>query len=247
MTLDVMRQFEDARHMTAVLRPFATVPSLLEFLDAESSSWEEKDAVYRALVRAVQTRARWAPAATAVLWCGLWPGLDALYRRQLRYFSGDYEELTSLIGLVFTTQLAEFNSPNVRRVAATLVRNTGRDVVRLRLRQRAVAPRTSPTTALSERPRVEALPAHDTVESSILGMPPGLSTASQVAYLQGWLRSSIGDDAVLFLAVAVLGADPQVIARQFRLSPTALRKRIQKIRTRLIRSWSQNTSQNGMY
>lgn len=237
MTLEMNQHFEEARHVAAALRPFATVASLLEFLDVESPNRDDKDAVYRALVHAVQTRARWAPFATAVLWCGLWPGLNALQARQRRYAAGDLDDLTSLIGLVFTAQLAQLDLREVRRVAATLVRNTGRDVARVRARQAA----TTVHPASSTEP-----PDPDTVVASTLDMPVGLSTASQVAYLQRWLRRIVGDDAGWFLAVEVFGVDPQVVARQLRVSPALLRKRIQRIRTQLQRSFSQNTIQNGM-
>jgi len=228
MTLEMNQHFEEARRLAPALMPFATVGSLLEFLGEKSSNWDDKDAVYRALVHAVQARVRWAPFATAVLWCGLWPGLDALHGRQWQYPTSDLEDLTSLIGLVFTAQLAQLDLREVRRVAATLVRNTARDVARARARRAATTVHPASITDP---------PDPDTVVASSLDMPVGLSTASQVAYLQRWLHRVVGDDAGWFLAVEVFGVDPQVVARQLRVSPALLRKRIQRIRTQLQSSF----------
>lgn len=73
------------------------------------------------------------------------------------------------------------------------------------------------------------------LESAIppLGIPVGLSKEAQVAAVHQWLLDAVGTDAPLFLAVVVLGEDPRQIAQQAGLSHAALRKRIQRIRTRL--------------
>lgn len=243
-TLEMNRQFEQARKAIPELRPFAMVTSLLEFLERESSNLEEKNTIYSALVRAVQARTPWAPLATSVLWCGMWFGLDAVYQRQRRYFANDPEELISLISVVFTTLVGDLDLQCVRRVAATLIRSTERDVVRARQRQRATEPGaqalrdppplagalTGPTEWV-ETP--DDVPDPSEISHSALGIPVGLSREAQAAAVHRWLFEAVGEDATLFLAVVVLGQDPRQIAQQAGLSHVALRKRIQRIRTRL--------------
>jgi DNA-directed RNA polymerase specialized sigma24 family protein len=242
------RQFEQAKNTTPVLQPFATVTSLLEFLERESASLEDKNTIYTALVRAVQARASWAPLAASALWCGMWSGLDAVYQRQRRYFAHDPEELISLISVVFTTLVGNLDLQCVRRVAATLIRSTEREVARARQRQRATEPGAEPLRDPSQlagslfgslagpMERVETpddVPDPSGINHSVLGIPVGLSKEAQAATIHRWLLEAVGDDATLFLAVVVLDQDPRQLARQAGLSHVALRKRIQRIRTRL--------------
>jgi DNA-directed RNA polymerase specialized sigma24 family protein len=254
-TLEMAQQFDHARRAAPELEPFATVTSLLAFLESRSSSHEDTNVLYRTMVHAVQARTAWAPLATSMLWCGLWPGLDAVSRRQRRYFVDEPEELSSLIGVVFTTQVAQLDLQHVRRVAATLTRSTEREVARARGRQRALwayaePPRVEPPddrpldcypngqvpVAVEQLPVLEDPPdTPDTPRTShsVLGILQGLSTESQVAAIYRWLYRAVGDDAGLFLAVAVFGENPEDLAAQLGLSHAALRKRIQRIRTRL--------------
>lgn len=262
-TLEMEQQFEQARVAIPELQRFGTVTSLLEFLGSEGSGsgLADKNAIYRALVHAVQGRTSWSPLATGVLWCGLWPGLDAVCRRQRRYFVDEPEELSSLIGVVFTTLVAELDLRRVQRVAATLIRSTGREVARARQRQLAiVAPAAPPRAEPPEETRPdgpatargeladpgEEVPDPLVTTISVLGIPVGLSTEAQAAAVHRWLLGVVGEDATWFLAVAVLGERPEQVAEQLGLSAAGLRKRIQRIRARLRRSWSQIASENGM-
>lgn len=256
-TLEMNLQFGHARTNTPELSMFPTAMSVLDFLIGEPERAEEKNALYATLVRAVQARTSWAPLATRILWCGLWPGLDAVYRRQLGYFLRDPEELISLISIEFTTLVIELDLRSVRRVAATLVRSTEREVGRARQRQLAIASRSEPlpakphdlpTDELYERPVAGTAAIGDSLvtNQNVLGISPGLSIGSQAADVHRWLRAEVGDDGDVFLAIAVLDEDPREVAKQHGLSHAALRKRIQRIRTRLGRSLSQLGPQIGI-
>jgi DNA-directed RNA polymerase specialized sigma24 family protein len=249
-TLEMNLQFDHARTNTPELSMFPTAVSVLEFLIGEPERAEEKNALYAALVRAVQARASWASLATSILWCGLWPGLDAVYRRQLGYFLRDPEELISLISIEFTALVNELDLHSVRRIAATLVRSTEREVGRARQRQLAIAARTEPLPAIPHDRSADGLQegaAGGTVATGdsfaanrdLLGISTGLSIGSQAADVHRWLRAEVGDDADIFLAIAVFDEDPREVAKQHGLSHAALRKRIQRIRTRLARTLSQ--------
>jgi DNA-directed RNA polymerase specialized sigma24 family protein len=255
-TLGTDQQFELARREVPALEPFVDVATLRAFVESGASA-EDKEAIYRALVRAVQARASWAPFASAVLWCGLWPGLQAVYRRQRRHFTPELEELSSLISVVFTTLVADMDLQAVRQVAATLVRSTGREISRVRRRQQQIPfasqppPLAPPELAfpddgVDDPEPPAAAPEPPSASRSVLGIPEGLSEEGQVAALYRWLYRAIGDDAALFLAVAVFEEDPEKVAAKFGLSVAALRKRLQRVRPQLEKSLSQNLAQSGL-
>jgi len=255
-TLGMEQQLQSARREVPELEPFVTVTSLRAFMASEVCA-EDKDAIYRVLVRDVQACTSWAPLARAVLWCGLWPGLHAVYRRQHRHFAQQPGELSSLISVVFTRLVAGLDLQAVRQVAATLVRSTEREIRRVRQRQQRIpsAPQSPPlappeltaTDGGGDAPEPAAVAVEPPSESrSVLGIPEGLSEEGQVAALYRWLHGAIGDDAALFLAVAVFEEDPEKVAAKLGLPAAALRKRLQRIRTRLERSLSQNLAQSGL-
>src|SRR4029079_446925 len=204
-TLQMNRQFEQARQAIPELQPFPTVMSLFEFLEPQDAKLEHKNAIYSQLVRAVQARAEWAPLAMSALWCGMWPGLDAVYQRQRRYFPHDPEELISLISVMFTTLIGTLDLQCVRRIPATLIRSTERDVVRARQRQRAIE--SSAEMQRDQPPRESVAetsgdgPDPAGIRHSTLGIPVGLSKESQVVAIHQWLLDAVGEDATLFLAV----------------------------------------------
>jgi DNA-directed RNA polymerase specialized sigma24 family protein len=80
----------------------------------------------------------------------------------------------------------------------------------------------------------------------VLGIPEGLSEEGQVAALYRWLHGAIGDDAALFLAVAVFEEEPKKVAAELGVSHALLRKRLQRIRARLEKSLSKNLAQSGL-
>ena len=71
---------------------------------------------------------------SGLLWLGLWPGLDAVYRRRQRNFRGQPEELIAELADVFTGIIERLDLEVVHRVAATLVRSTARDLIDRRRR-----------------------------------------------------------------------------------------------------------------
>jgi len=256
-TLGTDQQFELARREVPELEPFVDVATLRAFLERGVAHVEDQDAIYRALVRAVQARASWAPLASAELWCGLWPGLDAVYRRKWRPFAQEPEELASLISVVFTTLVADMDLQAVSQVAATLVRSTEREVERAWRRQQQISFASQPPPlappelplpgdGVDDPEPPAAAPEPPSAGRSLLGIPEGLSEEGQVAALYRWLHGAIGDDAALFLAVAVLEEDPEQVAAELGVSHAVLRKRLQKIRTRLEKSLSKNLAQSGL-
>src|SRR5262249_38879943 len=151
--------------------------------------------------------------------CGLWPGLDRVYGRRLRYFARDPHELTEAISVAFTALVGRIDLASVHRIAATLVRSTDRDV--MYERQRVLIELAADATG----PREVA--AWLTPAGGVPGgiHPTGLSFAGELAALRARLAPVIGADADLVLAVLVLDTDQREAAVLLGLSHDAARKR----------------------
>ena len=135
--LESARQFREARRAEQVLARFESATALVDHLTDDHGDLDEKDDILAVLVRAVQVRCAWAPAANAVLWCGMWPGLDRVYLRCLKYFQFDGAEATEAFSVAFATVVGGLKRERVRRVAATLARSTKREVLEERRRELA--------------------------------------------------------------------------------------------------------------
>ena len=101
---------------------------------------DEKDRLLGVLVTLVQRREH-HELVSGLLWLGLWPGLDAVYRRRQRNFRGQPEELIAELADAFTGIIERLDLEVVHRVAATLVRSTARDLIDRRRRVWADADR----------------------------------------------------------------------------------------------------------
>lgn len=209
-TLQAAKHFRDLRGSDPLLARFESGSALLAHFTHREEDLDGKDRLYAALVQAVQSRAPWARLAHALLWCGLWPGLDRVYRRRVWYFRTDPDELTEAISVAFTMLVGRLDVARVHRVAATLVRNTGREI-------------------MDERQRVQdelslLAPAPDAdVEA-----PAGRSLAGELAALREHLVPVIGADADLVLAVAVLDLDQHEAAKRLGIAHEVARKRFQR-------------------
>jgi DNA-directed RNA polymerase specialized sigma24 family protein len=226
-TLPAANQFQDLRRSEPALAPFDCAATLIAHLTRREGDLDRKDQIYAVLVRAVQARAPCSRLAHALLWCGLWPGLDRVYRRRLRYFARDPDELTEAISVAFTALVGRIDLASVHRIAATLVRSTDRDV--MYERQRVPIELAADATGLGEAPAWVAPAARE--PDGI--RPTGLSFAGELAALRARLAPVIGSDADLVLAVLVLDTDQREAAALLGLSHDAARKRLQRALRRL--------------
>lgn len=230
-TLRATRHFEAARAQHAVLAPYENPSVLISYLTSKDGSPDEKDAVYGALLEAVQRRDAWSETAMAILLCGLWPGLDSIYWRRQRHFRRQPEELVESISIAFTELVARLDLTRVRRVAATLVRSTDRDVLEQRRRDWADCHRQ---IAISEedkkRPELITPPRRE----SDLGLPVGLSPDNEMAALRAWLLPICGVDTDLLIAVVVLGVNQREAGVRIGLTHQATRKRCQRALDRVL-------------
>lgn len=227
-TLDAARKFNEAKQRKRALARFADAISLLEYLTSKTGDLDEKDAICAALIDLVQTRGPHADLAMALAWLGLWPALDAIFRRRLRHFRDAPEELVSEIATCFTSQVQRADLSRISRVAATLTRNTERDV------------REGRRAAWADEARRADLPEdHELAdpvpppELSELGLPSDLAPEAEVAAIRALLVPIVGDDADLVIGAAIYGDSQHELADQLGITHEAARKRFQRALARL--------------
>jgi DNA-directed RNA polymerase specialized sigma24 family protein len=217
--------FAELRDLVPLFARFDSGAASLNYFRGQGDL-DDKDRLYGALVRVAQGRGHLAPLAYTLLWCGLWPGLDRVYRCHLRGFATDPEELTEAISVAFTRLVGRLDLSRVHRVAATLVRSTHREITDERKRDaREVARTVGGSDAMA------ALLAGANQEAAKSPMP--LSFVGELADLRTRLATVVGADADLALAVLVLGYGQGEVATQLGLSHAAARKRLQRALPRI--------------
>lgn len=203
------------------LSRFVDPAALFDALHGGAATTDARNAVLAALVRTAQTGHE---AAVSVLLLALWPGLDGVHRRLAGHFRGDPETLVAELAGRTVYGIHALDLARVSRVAATLIMNTERDILReLKRRGRE---RPYPQDSADERPLRPP---------SCFGLPPGLDADVETARLVGLLEPMIGDDALLVIAIAVVGERQDVAAEALGLRPDAGRKRYQRAIQKLRR------------
>jgi hypothetical protein len=236
-TLQADQAFHEAQQRHPAFAGFGDPGALVAFLTSKQGDLDQKDRLLATLVTLVQRRDH-QELASALLWLGLWPGLDAAYRRRLKHFARRPDELVSDLADAFTALVERLNLDSVTRVAATLVRSTERDVMDGRKRVWAEAERMRSDHA---EPRVfdefvrgsnvEAVAADHWSEpraDSVLGLLPGCSVDDDVTTLRAWLEPVVGEDTELLIAVLVLEETQREAGERLGLSHEAARKRFQR-------------------
>lgn len=232
-TLAAHIQFAELRKRSAVLLRFNDVLGLIDHLtQRDGDLLDEKDHIYAALVEAVQAQAGNASLASTLLFLGLWPGLDAIYRQRLRSFPNDPGELVAQIAAQFTAAVHRLRVHHVKRTAATLVLNTGRLVVYRA--ERAAREKSS----CGEMPDEHILADHRDATDAGAG-------ERQIADLRARLTAIVGErDGDLLIATEVEDETQRAFARRLGLTEGMVRKRhqraLKKLRRRCptSRSWA---------
>lgn len=255
-SLQAEQAFQQARQHPALARfdqPFEVV----EYLASKGGDLDEKDRLLGVLVTLVQRREH-HELVSGLLWLGLWPGLDAVYRRRQRNFRGQPEELIAELADVFTSIIERLDLEVVHRVAATLVRSTARDLIDRRRRVWADADRIvyrdtfEPVRDQDDRiivashlDRLARAEWEASQAEAPLGLTQGLSFEDDVAELRVWLTEIIGVDAELLLAVLVLDETQREAGERLGLSHDAARKRFQRALGRLREHLATSLSHSG--
>jgi len=220
------KNFHKLRRRYQELVRFDDPAELKEYLNFNGGDLDEKDGIYSVLIQEVQKRSAESELSTSLLWLGLWPGLAAVYRRQLKYFARQPECLVSDIGYHFTTTIHRANLSRINRVAATLVRNVERDIIaskrkRWKYETRKKESKQNNYTQIASQHRAPAEPTK-------LDLTPGLSTPGQVAEIEKQLGGIVGSDASLVVAAAVCGNSHRELSEQLGITHEATRKRYQR-------------------
>ena len=211
-TLSFQRRFEAIRRSAPALSPFRDPPAVLEALRCNAVISDRKNRILAALVRAAQDDGPTADCALTLMLLALWPGLDAIRRRLIWRQITNPDELAADILARTTETIRGLDLGRVDRIAATVLRNVERDLIRARRRE---ANRQSDVCDLSPE-RIAA--DHD---------PP------DYAGLKAELQRVIGPDAALLLRIAVEGFSRSEVATELGLSEATVRKRYQRASQRL--------------
>lgn len=210
-------RFEAMRDAEPDLRRFRDPAALLDHQQVGDADAEARNAVLAALVRLAGRPGPRGEAALVLLILALWPGLDALRCRLRNRFRGEGERIDGDLPAMLALGIRRLDLARVRRIAATLLRNVERDLVRLVTREQAdrrlFADRADAALDLPD-PRAECGPDRD-------------------AILRGDLGRVLGRDAGLVADIALDGLDQREAAARAGVSHEAGRKRYQRALARL--------------
>ncbi|KUF08939.1 sigma-70 family RNA polymerase sigma factor [Pseudoponticoccus marisrubri] len=215
-TLGFQRSFDALRCAHGSIARFPDRAALLEALHRGPDSPAGKNRILRALIAAAQDDDGASDCAVTVLLLALWPGLDAIRRRAVARRIAPVDEIVSDILARTTEAIRSLDLERVTWIAATVLRNVERDIIRAR---KSDAEREGFATAIDP----DVVPALD-------GQP---ERALQRARLVDDMRQFIGRDADLVSCVAVEGFSQAETADRLGLTEAAARKRYQRATRRL--------------
>jgi RNA polymerase sigma-70 factor (ECF subfamily) len=225
---DAVRSFQELQARSSALSRFQSPVAAAAFLAHEGSDLPQKDRILRGLVQEVHDKGPARRIAHVLLLLGLWPGLDAVFRRRRRLFRRDVQDLETEIVDQFTAQVERIRLRQVTCLAATLVLNTEREIVDARIRERSLAARCEAVT-----PEAIAAPApEDSPPASAFGLPSDQSDAEDVAALRRWLEPVVGRDVDLVVDAVFHGKSRLELAAALGISHAAARKRLERALSR---------------
>jgi RNA polymerase sigma-70 factor (ECF subfamily) len=211
-TLHFQRNFDAINRTTKPIAQFRDPAAVLDVLHREGSTPDQKNLILAALVRIAQsTDAVVADCALTLMLLALWPGLDAIRRRSIWRKLGTRDEIMSDILARTTETIRGLDLDRVNRIAATVLRNVERDMIRARQRE-------------TEREST----ASDIEPDDVPAGQDWRQPAAEDALLQDDLRKLIGTDALLVIRVAIEGFSQAEVANKLGLSEDAARKRYQR-------------------
>ncbi|MEC3862376.1 sigma-70 family RNA polymerase sigma factor [Mesobacterium sp. TK19101] len=214
-TLSFQRNFEALRCINEPLAHFADPAALLDTLQVGSRGPDEKNRILVALVRAAQSGDEAADCALTLMLLALWPGLDAVRRRSTWRKIGTGDEVASEIPARASEAIRCLDLQRVNWIAATILRNIERDLIRTRQRE--------------DRHQNQLTDA-DPDEIPSDGEAPANASP---ALLHRDLVRIVGKDSDLVIRVAVDGFSQAEVATELGLSEAATRKRYQRATQRL--------------
>ncbi len=215
-TLNFQRGFSTAGNRHSGLTGFADPAALLDYLHRSDGSPDHKNLLLGGLIRSAKANDRAGDCALTLMLLALWPGLDGVFRRSRARRLGHTDEIASEILARATAAIRELDLDCVNWIAATILKNVERDVLRAHNRE---------TCRQSVQDEFDA----DLHGGSFLVEDPELDPQQLLAEL----TCLIGIDADLVIRVVVDGYTQTEAGQQLGLSEPAARKRFQRALKRL--------------
>lgn len=210
-TIGFQRGFDAIRLSHAALTPYRDPAAALDALHCNTGNAVKKNRILAALIQAAQANDPTADTALTVLLLALWPGLDAIRRRSIWRKLGALDEITSDVLARTIEAVRRLDLGRVNRVAATVLLNVERDMIRARNREIARA-------NLSSGTEPDELTADD------IGPQP----LAEDAAFPNDLHKLLGADALLVIRVAIEGYSQIEAGAELGLTEAAARKRYQR-------------------
>lgn len=210
-TFSFQRGFDAIRRSQAPLKPYRDPASLLDALHRKTGDVDVKNRILVALIEAAQADDPSADTALTLLLQALWPGLDAIRRRSIWRKLGALDEIASDVLARTVDVLRSLDLGRVNWVAATVLRNVERDMIRARNRE-------------AGRAKLGSDIAPDEVSAHELG----LQSLPEDAALPAHLHKLLGADALLVIRVAIEGYSQVEAGVELGLTEAAARKRYQR-------------------
>lgn len=215
-TLNFQRGFATVRTSDPELARFADPAALLDHLHRSDASSDKKNTILAGLIESAKSDDRAGDCALTLMLLALWPGLDGVFRRSRARHLGQVDELASEILARATTEIRGLDLTRVNWVAATILKNVERDVLRAHNRE---------TSRQSVQDEFDTDLHSGIFEFSDPELDP--------EHLLAELTRLIGVDADLVLRVVIDGYTQAEAGQQLGLSEPAARKRFQRALKRL--------------
>jgi len=196
-TLNFQRNFEALRRTSEPLAHFADPAAVLDTLHVGCRAPDDKNRLLVALVAAAQSGGAASDCALTLMLLALWPGLDAVRRRSIWRRIGTGDEVASEILARASETIRGLDLQRVNWIAATILQNIERDLIRTRQREDRHQYLRSETDP-------DDIPIDGGVSQATAS--PGL--------LHGDLVRIIGTDADLVIRVAVDGFSQSEVATE---------------------------------
>ena len=215
-TLNFQRGFATVRTSHGALTRFPDPAALLDHLHRGDAPADKKNTILIGLIESAKSNDRAGDCALTLVLLALWPGLDGVFRRSRARRLGQIDELASEILGRATAAIRDLDLSKVNWIAATIIKNVERDILRSHNREAA-------------RQGIQ-----DEFDTDLHGgiadfVDPDLSPERLLAEL----TDLIGVDAELVLRVVIDGYTQAEAGKEIGLSEPAARKRFQRALKRL--------------
>lgn len=215
-TLNFQRGFATVRTSHGALTRFPDPAALLDHLHRGDAPADKKNTILIGLIESAKSNDRAGDCALTLVLLALWPGLDGVFRRSRARRLGQIDELACEILGRATAAIRDLDLSKVNWIAATIIKNVERDILRSHNREAA-------------RQGIQ-----DEFDTDLHGgiadfVDPDLSPERLLAEL----TDLIGVDAELVLRVVIDGYTQAEAGKEIGLSEPAARKRFQRALKRL--------------